>query len=350
MIRPFLVLALPRSRTAWLSRFLSYREWHCGHEEARHVRNMEDVQSWLKMPFTGSAETAAGPFWRIFSSQVAIVVVRRPVREVVESLMRLNLGFDQARMTHVMTRLDMKLRQIEARCPNVISVRFEDLAQEETCARVFEFCLPYKHDPAWWRFLAPINIQCSMPAMVRYFVAHKPQLDRAVGLAKQAMLQQLAVKPAAVEGVEFHVEPFAKFLEDGKQLFAEHAFEVGEPPQSFQGKNLPLHQAMEDIGALQILTARSNGRMFGYLMTEICPSREAQGRTSAVHTATFASSSIPGLGLKMQREAVRRLAERGVDEVFLRAGSRGSGPRMGTLYRRLGAEKDGEIYRLKLER
>ena len=30
----FIVFAMPRSRSYWLSRFLSYEGWHCGHEEA----------------------------------------------------------------------------------------------------------------------------------------------------------------------------------------------------------------------------------------------------------------------------------------------------------------------------
>ncbi len=30
-MRPFVVFGLPRSRTAWLSRFLTYGDWVCGH-------------------------------------------------------------------------------------------------------------------------------------------------------------------------------------------------------------------------------------------------------------------------------------------------------------------------------
>ena len=47
---PFVVLSLPRSRSYWLSRYLSYGGWHCGHEEIRHARTLSDVRAWLARP------------------------------------------------------------------------------------------------------------------------------------------------------------------------------------------------------------------------------------------------------------------------------------------------------------
>ena len=56
----------------------------------------------------------------------------------------------------------------------------------------------------------------------------------------------------------------------------------------------------------------------------------------------------PGLGLKLQRAALRELKTRGVDEVFMQDGVRGSGGRINAIYRRLGAQDDGQVYRLQL--
>jgi hypothetical protein len=75
-----------------------------------------------------------------------------------------------------MKKLDRKLDQIEKRVPNALSVRFEDLTDETTCARIFEFCLGMPHDSARWQQLAPMNIQCHMHGIIRYFRAHIPQL------------------------------------------------------------------------------------------------------------------------------------------------------------------------------
>jgi GNAT superfamily N-acetyltransferase len=104
------------------------------------------------------------------------------------------------------------------------------------------------------------------------------------------------------------------------------------------------------LGLIQTMTARSNGRIFGYLQTVIGPTFDAPGVVQAWHTIFFASPDVRGLGMKLQRAALARLREMGVDEVIMRAGVRGSGPRLGTFYRRLGAEDLGQLYRVGITR
>lgn len=88
--------------------------------------------------------------------------------------------------------------------------------------------------------------------------------------------------------------------------------------------------------------------MFGYLMTMTGPSLASEGVTVGVHTTFFASPDAPGLGLKLQRAANAALREQGVERVFMQAGTRADGPRLGSLYKRLGAEHDGQMFRLEL--
>ena len=193
MLRPFLILALPRSRTFWLSKFLTYRDWHCGHDELRHVRTLADVQSWLSQPMTGSAETAAAPFWRLIPPDVRIVIVRRPVPDVVKSMMAtMPEGvFDRNAMTSLMTRLDLKLSQVSKRLPNTLTLSFDSLKDEAACAQVFEYCLPYSHDHKRWRILSGINLQISIPVFMRYIIAHQPQIAGAAAQAKGVTLLKM---------------------------------------------------------------------------------------------------------------------------------------------------------------
>ena len=51
---PFVVLSMPRSRSKWLSVFLSYGEWGCGHEELLNLRGLDDAKAWLSQPYTGT--------------------------------------------------------------------------------------------------------------------------------------------------------------------------------------------------------------------------------------------------------------------------------------------------------
>jgi len=259
-------------------------------------------------------------------------------------------AFDPVRLERAMRRLDAKLEQVAARWPGALHVDFSDLDREDVCARIFEHCLPYPHDPKGWGMLANVNLQASMAGLMRYMTAFGPQMQRVSLQAKQAMLSDLAIKPIVpMDGVEFSVEPFETFYRDCQELFAEHLCEVGESPLAFAEKNIELMNAIDKGGQMQVMVARSNGKPFGYLMSEVSPSRERRDLVSAVHTTFFASKAIPGLGLKLQREALRVLKARGVGEVWFRAGPRGDGPRMGTLYRRLGAADDGALYRLNLQ-
>lgn len=345
----FVVFALPRSRTAWLSQFLTYGEWACGHDAVRHLRTMDDVRSWFSQPATGTVETAAAPWWRFLKDRdVRVVTVRRPVEECVASLMRLPVAFDEMALRGVLTKLDRKLDQIEARLP-CLSVRFADLADEHKCGEVFEYCLPYAHDGDWWMACAARNVQVNMVVLMRYYAAHLPQLQKLASIAKQATIAGMG-RRSDIDGVTIQQEPFDVVFRDGARLFEEHCVAVGEASDNYLTKNLALMRALEGLGWLQFTTARSNGRMLGYLMAVWGPSLESPQEKTAMHTLFFASRDAPpGIGLRLQRVSIEGLKAAGVSEVMFRAGTRGSGPKMGALYRRLGAISTGEMYRLELK-
>jgi GNAT superfamily N-acetyltransferase len=347
---PFVVFAMPRSRTKWLSTFLSYGDWQCGHDQLRYCRSLDDVTSWLAQPFTGTVETAGAAFWRLLPEGGRVITVRRPVADVLASLRRGGLMFNDAPMTAMLRDVERKMDQIERRVPNVLAVSFDELATEAGCARVFEHCLGLVHDHAWWAVCDPVNIQISLPHLVRYMTAHRPQLDKLAKVAKHrtiANMMRSAVQPP--EGVTFQHEPFRDFYRDAKHLFAEHLTQTGQSPDDHARKNIALLETLDDAGMLQTMTARSrNGLMYGYLQTVIGPTLDAPDVSQAWHSIFFASPDIRGLGMKLQRAALARLRELGVEEVIMRAGHRGSGPRLGTFYRRLGAEDFGQLYRLEL--
>jgi hypothetical protein len=258
--------------------------------------------------------------------------------------------FDRAGLDALLLKLDRSLDQIEARLPNVLSVSFDSLNEEDTCAAVFEHCLQQPHDLDHYARMAPVNIQINVPAMMRHYEAYAPAMEKLASVAKHQTITALAPKVnEPPEGVTFQTEDFDSWVRDADSLFDEHLIQVGETPGNWQNKNLPLMRALDGVGAMQIMTARCNGRMFGYLMTLISPSLTSPDILSATNTTFFASPEFPGLGLKLQREAIKELKNKGVDEVFFEAGKRGSGPRISMLYKRLGAQDHGSAYRLQLK-
>ena len=166
----FIVFALPRSRSKWLSVFLTYRDWRCEHEGLMFCDTLADVRAWLARPCTGTVETAAVPLWKLLEGcapDVRVVTLRRPIPAVLASLRATGLRFDRGHMHRTLENAERRLDDIEAALPDALAVRFADLDDEATCARVFEHCLPYRHDPAWWRQLASQNIQVDMRQMAR---------------------------------------------------------------------------------------------------------------------------------------------------------------------------------------
>lgn len=315
------------------------------------MRSLDDVKTWLSIEKTGTCETAAAPFWRLlpkYAPNTKIVTVRRPVVEVMESLGKLDVQHDEALLKSRLEHLDRKLDQIERRLPDVRSVQFSDLPQERVCASLFEHCLPYKHDPAWWRSLDDTNIQINYPALVRYVTAHMQDLVRLAAQAKLAITCDMAVKPVDLRSVTIKSESFDDFIKDCEPLIRRHCSLIGEHPDNWANKNIPLMGKLYDLGVMQIMVGRSNGRAFGYLMTIIAPSLEAHDCLEAQHAAFFAAEEMPGLGLKLQRAALTALKARGVHNTYMRAGIRGDGGRMDTLYRRLGGEDFGRMFRVGL--
>lgn len=318
------------------------------------MRSLDDVQAWFSQPNIGTAETAGAPWWRLlerFAPNARVLVVRRPRNEVAESLMNIpGTQFDRAALDSILLKLDRSLDQIEARLPNVLSASFDSLNEEDTCAAVFEHCLQQPHDLDHYARLAPVNIQINMPALMRHYAAYAPAMEKLASIAKHETIAAFAPEVnEPPEGITFQTEDFDSWVQDADKLFDEHLVQVGETPGNWQNKNLPLMRGLDNVGAMQIMTARCNGRMFGYLMTLISPSLVSPDILSATNTTFFASPEFPGLGLKLQREAIKELKNKGVDELFFEAGKRGSGPRISMLYKRLGAQDHGSAYRLQLK-
>lgn len=315
------------------------------------MRGIDDVKSWLAQPGVGTVETAAAPFWRLLPATVKIAVVRRPISEVVDSLKRTGISFDEQRLGQRLRYLDHKLDQIVKRVPDVLSVNFADLVDEAACAKIFEHCLPFKYDSAWWARLSAMNLQTDLPALLRYQLAFTKQLDRAASICGQEIKSHLwRDHPEVIaDGMTFQEETLADFWRDAQRLFAEHCTVVGERADEFCRKNLPLIDRLGKAGALHIMTARSNGRMFGYLMTVLGPSLESADRQCATQTIFYASSDARNLGLRLQRASVASLEARGGNwDILQRAGVRGSGHKLGSLFKRMGSEDFGRLYKLSL--
>lgn len=156
----FIVFSLPRSRSTWLSLFLSYAGRQVGHDVGI---DCETPAEFLEAVGDGSCETGAAFAWRLIRRErpdMKFAVVRRSPWEVASSLSRLGVG-DQ---TAEMAERGRSLSEISA-LPGVLTLDYHDLAKRDGCAALFEHCLGVPFDVAWWRRWEGLNVQVDIEQM-----------------------------------------------------------------------------------------------------------------------------------------------------------------------------------------
>lgn len=193
-LRPFIVYTAGRSRTAWLSAFLTYGACRCHNEIAITLRSMDDLVALFAKPGTGTAETAAAPGWQLIEHYVPgirSVVVRRPFEEIITSFARSEVAhiarIDEAMLRRIIAYENRCLDKISLR-PGVLTVDFKDLGSPDVCAAIFEHCLPYRFDPEWWRSMEHRNIQSDVVAMFIYYRDNRAGIEEFKRHAKRQMI------------------------------------------------------------------------------------------------------------------------------------------------------------------
>ena len=159
---PFIIYALPRSRTTWLSRFLTHGNHVCHHDLVTEGMSSKDVQRILSTPNTGTAETGMVDYWQAIRKAfpaARLAVVFRPVDDVIASLHRFGWSVDR---DYLLARNE-KLLEVSA-LPGVLSTTFEALYTREACANIFEHCLGDVMPQGWFDRFQKQNIQIDMAA------------------------------------------------------------------------------------------------------------------------------------------------------------------------------------------
>ena len=191
----FVVYSLPRSRSAWLSHYLTYKDHTCLHEPAMTMRHPDDYYSLLKVKNVGIADTGIAQGWRLIEYAcpgIKTVVVHRPVEEAVDSLMKLDLaGIATYEKTSLTKHFEYGKRMLDeiSRRSDVLSVNFSDLNHEEVCKKIFQHCLPYEFDYEHWKYCSELNIQIDVKGMLLYYFKNKPEITNFKRLCKLEMIK-----------------------------------------------------------------------------------------------------------------------------------------------------------------
>lgn len=140
MPAPFVILALPRSRTAWLATWLTYGDRRC-HHDALAIAHSRDALRRLTHGGNGLAETSGMALPRVLHDTLPdarYLIVRRDPAHVAASLERLGAAASRTVVQRGVLELDKATRYLVPRAPTM-EVGFETLDDPQCLDTVWRF-------------------------------------------------------------------------------------------------------------------------------------------------------------------------------------------------------------------
>lgn len=156
---PFFVLSLPRSRSKWVSEFLSFAGKRCGHDLAVECGSVKEFELAVGQ-FDGTAETGAVLGWRMLRERwpaAKLVTIHRSAREVAGSFLRAGWDVDLAELA-----MREQLLLACAQSGGVLSLTFEQLGNFDACEALFGHCLDLGLEWDYWAEMNARNIQIDL--------------------------------------------------------------------------------------------------------------------------------------------------------------------------------------------
>lgn len=172
---PFIVLSLPRSRSAWMAHFLSYNGELVGHDLATECCSVAEFRENL-LQLSGTCETGAMLGWRVLREEfpeAKLVVIKRDPVEVWKSLLRFGIDADLDDLVRKWVLLD-----VVSALPGVLTIPYPALADPMVCKQLFEYCLDLPFDWQWWERLSSTNIQVNMEQRLQRLIVNYGRIQQ----------------------------------------------------------------------------------------------------------------------------------------------------------------------------
>lgn len=347
---PFIIFGLPRSRTTWLSHWLSYGG-QVGHDLGIDCNSVQDfLDCFWQRGMIGTVETGAmeaGALLRYALPAARFVAVRRPLDEVEASLAR----FGVVGMRPELERRERCLTDLVDNL-GAVQVHYTNLVQEGCCAALFEYCLGVPFDAAWWGKYRNSNIQVDLATEMARSAARSASIE-AVKAETRALTDAISSNNPP-QFARVGLERWDTFWPEAKRLGEDHYEEVGSAkrPGPAYGLDADLMAQMDATGLLRIMTARVNERLAGYCLWSITRDAERGGVPIADqgpwYVAPFANRALK-LGMRMVNASIEMFRSMGILDLELHHNIEGRGARAGAWFQRLGAVEYQRRYSLHLE-
>ena len=311
--QPFLILAMPRSMTKWLSVFLTQGPWVCHHDMGAEIADLDTIASALAIPYSGTIETGGDPMQlaTVFKARFPegkIAVITRAPCDVVGSLMRFGLAPDSLKTLDEMNQRLASLHQV-CRQFSVFSIRSEEIPANHyytswLARRLFGENLKARYDA-----LIQQNIQIDMPQRIALLERNSVKIDE----LKKSLSRAADLAPVTI----LAEEPTDAVIAEARALAEMHFRAVGDTDagREFDPDLESIVQAIQAKQAVH-LVARHKGVMVGYLAFFFSRSIQFRNLTIAMQSGWFCHPDHPGVGMKMMHEMKHRLTEMGISEMW----------------------------------
>ena len=336
---PFVILALPRSRTKWLSQFLAPPGRSCLHDLAVACTSIQDFVTPFMRGLNGTVETGAVEGWSSLMAafpKAKFVVVRRPVEEVLTSLAKFGISNQEVDMLRRARLLDHV-----SSLPGVHTVTFKSLEKEATCAWLYEHCLELPHNSARWKALDAVNVQIDMQERIAKLAWNAERIAK--------LKSSVTADDPKPQNVVVTAEPFASIYPECEVLGRRHFNETDEgvePRRQWFLQAAPLELANRS-GYLRTWSARQKGQLVGYIFWHVLPDVESGGMLIANQGAWFVSpSATPRTARLLWDRSIADLKAIGVQLVNPHHRMQGRGAQLGKFFIKQGAKPIKQEYSL----
>lgn len=162
-MNPYLILGLPRSRTAWLANLLTYGPSFCWHDGLAHCKSKRELVQLFDSPehkYIGIADAGAALVFdellKILPVMPRIVIIRRNPGDVLYSCEEAGLPITP----HGILAMQDALAKIMAN-HEVCLVDFEDLDKALCCQNIWHYCTrdSTHFNLRRWAMLRSLNVQ-----------------------------------------------------------------------------------------------------------------------------------------------------------------------------------------------
>jgi hypothetical protein len=176
--KPFFITGLPRSRTAWMSVFMSTGNSICYHESSSRLNSIEELKGIYQSSiykFVGISDSGLGFFmdWILEHIEPRTVIIDRPISEVNQSLEK--LGLPRSNFTEL---LHDELERFHTH-PLVMWVPFEALNVKRVVQKAFWHLMPGEaFDEQRYETLAKMIIETDNDKTKQEYLARHTQIER----------------------------------------------------------------------------------------------------------------------------------------------------------------------------